>query len=251
MSISAVDSSLSSCTGYGMGQTTGASSGRPSSDEIAASIFEKDDADGDGLLSLSETPLDEDRFNSIDTDGDGFLTEEELSADAEARHEQGALQGQLTMMMQGIEPSEMVASIFEQDDADGDGLLSFDETPLDEDKFNSIDTDGDGFISTEELTADMEANMAEAMPMPPAGAEGQVASASGSGGSESSSSSSESEEYDTYDLNQDGTVSLDELLQAFQSGDASLKTLFESMGEGVVSGMQTRMAINAYEAQMI
>jgi len=264
MSISAVGSSLSSCTGYGMGQMTGSSrSERPDADEIAASIFERDDTDGDGLLSLGETPLDEERFNAIDTDGDGFLTEEELAQDAKSREEaMGSLTGQLTLLMQGVDPSEMAASIVENDDTDGDGLLSFEETPLDEDMFNSIDADGDGFISADELSAHMEENMAEGMSMPTAGSEALAASVSGSeteaasaSGSTSQSSGSsdsdDSDDYDVYDLNEDGVVSFDELMQAFQNGDDSLKSLFEGMGQGSMSAMRTRMAMEAYEAQMV
>ena len=183
MSISAVGSSLTGCTGYGV---TGSSGNRPSTDEIAASIFERDDADGDGVLILEETPLDEDQFNSIDADGDGFITAEELSAH-------------------------------------------------------------------------MEENMAEGMPVAQVGMEEMAAEASGSasgtaasGASGSSSSGSDSsEEYDAYDLNEDGVVTLDELLQAYQGGDSNLRTLFESMGEGVVSSLQTRMAMDAYQAQMV
>jgi len=322
MSISAVGSSLSSCTGYGVGQMTGSSrSERPDADEIAASIFERDDADGDGLLSLGETPLDEDRFNAIDADGDGYLTREELAEDAKSREQaKGSLSGQLTLLMQGVDSGELAASIVEKDDADGDGLLSFEETPLDEDRFNAIDANGDGFISADELSADMEENMAQGMAPPPAGgpgqgrdaetivaeddedgdgllslsetpldedmfnsidangdgfisadelsahmeesmaegmtmpsegAEAQAASASGaSGSSGASSGSSESEEYDAYDLNKDGVVSFDELMQAYEGGDESLKSMFESMGGGVMS-TRTRLAMEAYQAQMV
>lgn len=249
MSISAVDSTGVTGSGYGLGKMSGSSrSDAPSAEDFAASIFEQDDADGDGLLSLGETPLDEERFNSIDSDGDGYLTVEELSSDAQSHiDEMNSLMGQLTLKMQGVDTSEMVSSIFAKDDADGDGLLSFEETPLDEDQFDSIDADGDGFISVDELSADMEEKMAEGVPMPPSGAEGQAAASSGS----SSSSSESEEEYDTYDLNEDGVVSFDELQQAYLGGDSSLKSVFESMGEGTMSMMKTRMAMEAYQAQMV
>ncbi|QJB56089.1 EF-hand domain-containing protein [Pseudodesulfovibrio sp. zrk46] len=248
MSISALDSSTLAA-GFGMGQM-GGMSGRQKmdSDEMAEFIVSKDDADGDGLLSLGETPLDEDRFNSIDADGDGFISSEELSADAESRKEEMNLMGQLTMQMAGIDPSQMAASIFDQDDADGDGLLTLDETPLSEEIFNSIDTDGDGSISAEELTADIESKAAEGMPAPPPGAQEQAAAASSE--SSSSSSSDSEEDYDVLDLNEDGVVSMSELFQAFQNGDSSLSSLFPDEGEGNVSAMTQRMAMQAYQAQM-
>lgn len=248
MSISAVGSSSVYDTTLGQGQQTNSvfNTGA-SSDEIAASILDKDDADGDGLLSLEETPLDEERFSAIDTDGDGFISAEELSADAQARQaERDSFMNQLGVQMQGTDTESMVSSIFANDDADGDGLLSLNETPLDEERFNSIDTDGDGYISTDELTTDMEANMAEGASAPPPGSEAQAA---GSSGSASGSGESE-EEYDEYDLNEDGTVSLDELMQAYNSGDTSLETLFKSMGESFMSSLTQRYAMEAYQAQM-
>jgi Ca2+-binding EF-hand superfamily protein len=249
MSISAVDSSGVSSTLYGLQKRTGSAQGSGlSSDDFASSILAQDDADGDGLLSLGETPLDEERFTAIDSDGDDFISAEELSADAQAHmDEKNQMMGQLTLRMQGVNTDEMAASIFEKDDADGDGLLSMAETPLDEDKFNAIDADGDGFISVEELSADMQENMDEGMPTISEGTQQQAAAASGSDGSSESESE---EEYDEYDLNKDGTVSLDELLQAFREGDSSLSSLLQSMDGNAVSSLTQRLAMEAYEAQM-
>ena len=134
---------------------------------------------------------------------------------------------------------DIAQSIVEKDDTDGDGLLSLSETPLEEDRFNEIDADGDGFISTEELSAGAEQNMA-AGGMPPQG-----------GGASASSGSGEStdEDYDTYDLNEDGVVTLDELLQAFKQGDQSLNSLFESLDNGTATATTQRLALEAYQAQ--
>ncbi len=241
MSISALSGSsdfFSSVFNYGQSNNISSAS---NSDDIAASIVANDDADGNGLLSLSETPLDEDRFNSIDADGDGYISAEELSADAQTHlTAKNTFQGQMTMAMQGIDTSELVSSIFSNDDSDGDGLLSLSETPLDEDIFNSIDADGDGYISSDELTADMEANMAQGAPS--AGTQTQAAAAS-------SSESDSEEDYDVYDLNEDGQVSFDELLQAFNGGDSSLTSMFENMGFSE-SNMTRRLAMQAYQQQM-
>ncbi len=248
MSISALSSSSMASTFFGSLQNRSSRTGGESSDDIAASIINKDDADGDGLLSLSETPLDEERFSAIDSDGDGFISAEELSADAQSRQQNmNSLVSELAMRMQGMDPDEMAESIVAKDDADGDGVLSLDETPLDEDRFNSIDADGDGYISAAELSADAQENMEQGAPAAAAqGSETQsaAASASGSGGSESE------EEYDEYDLNEDGVVSFDELLQAFNSGDNNVKNLLQSMGGGAVSSMTSRLASEAYQAQM-
>ncbi|QGY41120.1 hypothetical protein GM415_13610 [Pseudodesulfovibrio cashew] len=251
MSISAVGSGISG-SGFDLEQMAGSYRNRgPDTDEMASFIVEQDDADGDGLLSLEETPLDEERFNSIDEDGDGFISAEELSSDAASRmQEQNTMMGSLNMRMQGIDPAEMAASIVEKDDADGDGMLSLDETPLDEDLFNSIDADGDGFITADELSADMEEKASQGVSAPPAGAESQAAAAMGGGSASGTESSSESdEEYDAYDLNEDGVVTFDELLQAFRGGDNSLTSMFQSMGD-LGSESLRRYAMEAYQAQM-
>lgn len=245
MSISAIDSTGVSGTGLTLQQMVRGSQKSP--DEMTAFIVEKDDADGDGLLSLKETPLDEDRFNAIDADGNGFISAEELSADAQQRMEdKNAMMGQLSCLMQEADPDEMAASIFERDDADGDGLLSLKETSLDEDRFNSIDTDGDGFITAEELSTHMQENAAQGAPPTGQGMETQAASASGSGSDESESD----EEYDEYDLNKDGVVTIDELLQAYQGGDTSLSSLFQGMDDSDVSAQRQRMAMEAYQTQL-
>lgn len=138
---------------------------------------------------------------------------------------------------------EMAQSILEKDDTDGDGVLSLEETPLDADRFSEIDADEDGFITAEELSADAENHAAQG---PEAMGAGQGAPPSGSG----SESSESEEEYDQYDLNEDGVVSMDELLQAFNQGDNTLKTLFESM-DSTASSVSMRLGIEAYQAQSL
>jgi len=248
MSISAIGSSGFTSASYGLGQMNSSQNSGPDSDEIAASIVEQDDADGDGLLSLEETPLDEDRFSTIDADGDGFISAEELSADAQSNMEQQGLMGLTTLQMQGFNTDDMAASIVSNDDSDGDGVLSQDETPLDDDTFSSIDANGDGFISADELSADMASNMSDTLSA--SGSSDHAASASGSGGSSESSSESE-EEYDALDLNEDGTVSYDELLQAMQTGNQDAAAQLKGMGgNNGISALTQQYAMAAYQTQM-
>lgn len=150
---------------------------------------------------------------------------------------------QQTQKQQSGDTDEMAEFIINQDDADGDGLLSIEETPLDEDRFAEIDTDSDGFISQEELSASAQNGAQESQSLA-----GALNSAGSGSESDSEESSEEEEEYDTYDLNEDGVVSLDELLQAFQQGDNSLESLFGDSENGV-SAMTQKLAMAAYEAQ--
>ena len=46
--------------------------------EFASKIMEKDDADGDGYITLEESGKDEEFFNRIDADGDGRINLDEL-----------------------------------------------------------------------------------------------------------------------------------------------------------------------------
>lgn len=152
------------------------------------------------------------------------------------------------------DPEDMAASIVDKDDRDGDGFLSLAETPLDEDRFNEIDADGDGLVSAEELSADAQADRS-GNPPPTQGTEGMAAgggaSAGGASGSASGSgdgSSDDDEVYDQYDLNEDGVVTLDELMQAFRQGDSGVQSLFQDMGGGS-SDLRQRLANEAYLAQ--
>ncbi|WP_027723282.1 EF-hand domain-containing protein [Maridesulfovibrio zosterae] len=51
---------------------------------------------------------------------------------------------------------DFAKSIIGEEDSDGDGLISLEESSLDKDRFNKVDSDGDGTISQEEIVADFE-----------------------------------------------------------------------------------------------
>ena len=91
------------------------------------------DTDGDGYLSYQEFPGPGQHFDKMDADKDGFLTSEEL------------LSGR-----PGPPPG---GNGFENDDIDGDDMVSWDEFNGPEDLFDRLDADGDGYITREEADA--------------------------------------------------------------------------------------------------
>ena len=62
-------SSFSSMGGVGMMQQA-----PPNAAELAASIIEQEDTDGDGMISAEKTKVSKDRFAELDADSDGLLT---------------------------------------------------------------------------------------------------------------------------------------------------------------------------------
>lgn len=96
-------------------------------------FIEQFDADGDGLVSVSEFPGDEMMFSGLDVDDSGYIDADE------------APQGPPP---HGGPDSETMLSEF---DIDGDGLLSADEFPGPQDHFNHLDADADGLLSADEL----------------------------------------------------------------------------------------------------
>lgn len=131
--------------------------------------------------------------------------------------------------------TEMSTKFLQDNDADGDGLVSAAECSEDEDFFNSIDEDGDGFLSQDELLNDAKAKLAEMQNSFGTGdmngvslsstlsgdesddtAEASEAQASGSGSGSSSGSSGDSTT-DAIDTNGDGVISQEELLAYLQA----------------------------------
>lgn len=252
MSVSALNSSMIGNMFSGDQFKVNGSKGRGSAEEFASNIVSDNDSNADGLLSLEESGFKEDHFNNIDSDADGSISQEEIIADMEKM----AMMGQMSVMMQGGGSSgsdNLIDSLMEELDSDGDSLISQEESGLDDELFSILDSDGDGSLSSEDLQATM--RPPEGM-MPPEGM-GNVAASSSS---ESSSSSEEAEEeYDEYDYNEDGVVTFDEMQQAFAGGDASLEDIVGKRGDkdqrvqgeegGSGQSVLQRMAMQAYGEQ--
>lgn len=145
----------------------------PSAADLVSEVIGKNDANGDGLLSVDElSGLNSDSFSSMDSDGDGSLSSDELTTsfsslmdsmknkeispqefgsflssmglDVPPPPQQGGGHG-------GPNVAEMTTKIFDSKDTNQDGFLSADELGLDKDTFSSIDSDSDGNITKDEM----------------------------------------------------------------------------------------------------
>ena len=123
--------------------------------DMAASIIEELDLDGDGALSLEESGVEEDIFTTADADGDGLVTEEELVAMLEENRPQGPPPEMEEGMEGPASASDMAANIISELDSDGDGGLSSGEASASEEEFDALDTNEDGIVSQAELEAAM------------------------------------------------------------------------------------------------
>ena len=159
MSIGAIgSSSYASITSTMMSRL--ANSQKTDATDFASEIIKAEDKDGDGKISADESRVDSKRFLEIDADGDGLITAEELTTSVKSNTPE-TFGGPPPMPGLMMDPSKMASRIVEQDDANGDGVLSVDETSMDSEMFSAIDADGDGSLTVEELTEDMEARQAE------------------------------------------------------------------------------------------
>lgn len=125
----------------------------PDFSKIASNIVKKEDSDGDGKISTSETRLNSESFTKFDTDADGLLSETELATGIQSNPPRG--------MRPPVDLDAIAAKILEREDANGDGSISADESALDAERFGNFDTDGNGALSVEELQAGLEANKPE------------------------------------------------------------------------------------------
>jgi Ca2+-binding EF-hand superfamily protein len=153
----------------------------PTSSDLATSMLQQSDTDGDGELSVDEianaigadTASGTDALtaavNKLDTDGDGKLSADELTAGIDsaqqAQQVHGGHHGHHAHKAESS--SDVASSVVSAADSDGDGALSADEitAALGDDsssdsiaqQFKQLDTDGDGKLTTAELTAAIDA----------------------------------------------------------------------------------------------
>ncbi|MEM1162821.1 MAG: EF-hand domain-containing protein [Pseudomonadota bacterium] len=103
--------------------------------ERGQKMFERVDANGDGLISISEArAMREERFGKMDANGDGRVTLAELQETGKARR------------------AERMAKRFEKMDANGNGAIERTEfEDMAEARFERIDQNGDGALSQDEI----------------------------------------------------------------------------------------------------
>ncbi|MDR1045310.1 MAG: hypothetical protein LBP33_09360 [Candidatus Adiutrix sp.] len=181
MSISALSNSTSSYWQERINASKAKGAEQPQ-DDLATKLFTDLDIDGDEGISLAESGLDQETYDSMDTDKDGAVSFSELQAALE--FQQSAILGQIQFKQQsGEAPPPPDGEQSEQ-------------------------------LNTQEILASI---MSGTMPMGPpqdgAAAEG-VDDAGDSGGVSVAGSGQGQSEYDEMDSNKDGVVSAQELAAA-------------------------------------
>lgn len=136
---------------------TGLFAAAPAAEERPAGqrMLERLDADGDGAVSFAEFQEGADEgMDQLDADGDGLLSLEEFMA-AEPRGRRGRGDGgspeerSARMEQMRGRMAARVTERFQEQDTDGDGLLSVAE--LTEARFLALDENGDGLLDGSEL----------------------------------------------------------------------------------------------------
>lgn len=251
---------------------TSISSALTSSLNMRPNLFSRIDANTDGKVTqdefissrpegVSESQASE-LFGKIDTAGTGAVTEEQFSQGMAANRpsgDSGNLGGSLSSetlaaILQLVQQTEggttsaangtdaigsppSVSEMFSRMDTDGNGSVSKEEflaakpKGISEDQalalYDSIDTEGSGSITSEQFEESMKAG-----PGAQAGAGAPPSPPGGGGGS------SATETYDTLDTNQDGVVSIAELMaglteQAENSQDSASSDALTDLLEAI------------------
>lgn len=142
-------------------------------------------------------------------------------------------------------------SIMEKDDANLDGVLTVDETPMSEEMFSDADSDSDGQLNTQELE-EMLSNGPPPPPMMGGGMGGAQSILDAEDTDEDGSISSEesslsSEVFSLLDTNKDGVISQDEIEAAQPDKQENMNMMQGLSSNQTVSQDQ---AINVYRQGM-
>ena len=131
-------------TGAGHGQHAGMCAGRAAAEPGArvTRMFERLDANNDGVITKDEFKGPEQAFARMDANGDGKVTQEEATqAAGQFRERAGRL----------MDPAKRWEMMLERHDANQDGKLTKDEFPGPDELFARIDANGDGAITEDEM----------------------------------------------------------------------------------------------------
>lgn len=129
------------------------------------------DANKDNVLTQDEVTISEEAFQKLDADKNNEVTQQEIedylkehpeavtsyvknyASMAKGSNILDKVMGYAEDADTSTAASSAAKKYVENNDEDGDGKLSLDETGLEADVFNEVDADGDGTLSTDELTA--------------------------------------------------------------------------------------------------
>jgi Ca2+-binding EF-hand superfamily protein len=213
-----------------------------------ASLLGQLDKDISGGLSLDESGLEQESFDTLDTDGDGTVTGFELEAALKSGVATVGDDGTLAVDASAASDaaaqaySSLTAMIMGLADGDQSGDLTLKESGLDEDTFSQFDLDGNGVITGDELSAAIENGVASTSDSSLSAA---VSGSAASGASGSSGEDDEEKDYDELDTNKDGMVSTEELAAAIP-GYAEALRLARGENGSDASTSELRRAMTAY-----
>ena len=122
--------------GQGRGQTDG------------ANMFDRLDANGDGVIDRNEFRGAPELFNQLDLNNDGVISREEFQA---ARGQMGARRGQDQQQMRIADPAARWRMLLERYDANNDGMITAEEWTGRPEMFQRLDRNQDGVLVEAEV----------------------------------------------------------------------------------------------------
>jgi len=118
-------------------------------ENLVDKVFEKNDSDEDGALSVAELGISDEKFSRIDANSDGLIGVEEMIKPLQAL-DMMATQGAKDFN-RGNRLEKKSAKVIENRDADGDGALNIDEFGRSQELFSFLDSNEDELVDQDEL----------------------------------------------------------------------------------------------------